>query len=123
MLDKINRFWFLDLRLLFWQVFPRAYWLSFLFLSKAKKAVERACRSVWSAGFPYQAKTEGKPEIAMRHIEEAKKRLAGVKEWYDVGVKLLAAEKPEPMVEAVMELLLQHHRSTLEKIATFKPGA
>lgn len=73
--------------------------------------------------FAVQAKTEGKPEIAMRHIEEAKKRLAGVKEWYDVGVKLLAAEKPEPMVEAVMELLLQHHRSTLEKIATFKPGA
>ena len=58
-----------------------------------------------------------------QHIEEAKKRLVGVKEWYDIGVKLLASEKPEPLVEAVMELLMQQHRSALDKIAQFKPGA
>jgi hypothetical protein len=73
--------------------------------------------------FAMQAKADGKPEIAAKHIEEAKKRLAGVKEWYDIGVKLLAAEKSEPLVDAVMELLMQHHRASLDKIAQFKPGA
>ena len=73
--------------------------------------------------FAQAAKAQGKPDLAIRHIEEAKKRLAGVKEWYDIGTKQMQSENPEPMVEAVMELLLQHHRSTLDKIATFKPGA
>ena len=53
--------------------------------------------------FAVAAKAEGKPEIAAKHIEEAKKRLAGV--------------------DAVMELLMQHHRASLDKIAQFKPGA
>ncbi len=73
--------------------------------------------------FAMQAKADGKPEIAARHIDEAKKRLVGVKEWYDIGVKLLASEKSEPLVEAVMELLMQQHRGALDKINQFKPGA
>ncbi len=73
--------------------------------------------------FAQTAKSQGKPELAARHIEEAKKRLVGVKEWYDIGVKQMSSEKPEPMVEAVMELLMQYHRSALDKVNQFKPGA
>lgn len=69
------------------------------------------------------AKERGNHDLAQYHAEEAKKRLAGVKEWYDIGVKLLASEKSEPLVDAVMELLMQHHRASLDKIAQFKPGA
>ena len=65
--------------------------------------------------FAMQAKAEGKPEIAAKHIEEAKKRLAGVKEWYDIGVKLLASEKSEPLVDAVDAIMKAHDRETTER--------
>lgn len=73
--------------------------------------------------FAQAAKAQGKPELAVKHIEEAKKRLVGVKEWYDMGMKMLASDKPEPMAEAVMELLMQQHKSVLERVGQFKPGA
>lgn len=68
------------------------------------------------------ANESGKHDLALRHIEEAKKRLAGVKEWYDFGTKMLG-DKPESIVGVFMELFLQWHRGVVDKLATFKPGA
>ncbi len=67
-----------------------------------------------------QAAEAGKPEVAMKHIEDAKQRLAGAKMWIDYGGKLLA---DDPLAEVLVEILMRTHKSALEKIAAFKPGA
>lgn len=72
--------------------------------------------------FAASAKSQGKPEIAMKHAEEAKRRLSGVKEWHDLGIKTLNAEKPEPIAEAVMDLLNQQCRELMERANSFKPN-
>lgn len=94
-----------------------------VFYGVAKTIMDGCKDAAQQYDFAQTAKAEGKTELAGKHIDEAKKRLAGVKEWYDIGAKLVAADKAEPMVEAVMELLLQYYRGELDKIAQFKPGA
>ncbi|MBQ8551740.1 MAG: hypothetical protein IJ428_02880 [Clostridia bacterium] len=64
---------------------------------------------------------EGKNDIGIRHIEEAKRRLTGVKEWHDVGVKIMG-DNSDPLAGVFLELIMQWHRELAEKIATFKPG-
>lgn len=63
----------------------------------------------------------GKPDISGRHIEEAKKRLIGVKEWTDYGAKILGGS-PDTLAPVLLELLNQQQKQALDKIASFKPG-
>lgn len=64
----------------------------------------------------------GKVEIASRHIEEAKKRLIGVREWTDYGAKVLSGAKPDTLAPVLVELLNSQQKQALDKIAAFKPG-
>lgn len=67
-----------------------------------------------------RAAKAGKPDIAAKHIEEARIRLNGAKMWIDLGGKLFA---DDPLAEVLTEMLMATHKSAMEKIANFKPGA
>ena len=71
--------------------------------------------------YAQNASDAGKADIAMRHIEEAKKRLIGVKEWTDFGAKILGSS-PDSLAPVLLELLNQSQKQALDKIASFKPG-
>ena len=73
-------------------------------------------------GYAEKARESGKADIAIRHNEEAKRRLQGVKEWYDIGMKLVG-DKLDPLAAMLMEHNRKNYRSLIDKVATFKPGA
>lgn len=70
--------------------------------------------------FAIAAKNAGDQEIAIKHIEEAKRRLAGVKEWYDIGMRYIANEKQGSIAEDIMALLNQQYREMLDRVNQFK---
>lgn len=71
-------------------------------------------------GYAERAAKAGKPDIAAKHIEEAKIRLNGAKMWIDLGSKLFG---DDPLAEVLSEMLMATHKAAMEKIAQFKPGA
>ena len=73
-------------------------------------------------GYAEGAKAEAKTDIALRHIEEAKRRLQGVKEWYDIGMKM-SGNEVNPVSDMLMEYHKRLYRDLVDKVATFKPGA
>lgn len=60
-----------------------------------------------------EAKEEGEHEIAHMHIEEAKKRMNGVKEWYDYATAKLGKHHEGDYAYAAME---EHYRDWAHKI-------
>lgn len=70
--------------------------------------------------FAIAAKNAGDQEIAIKHIEEAKRRLSGVKEWYDIGMRYIATEKQGSIAEDIMALLNQQYRELVDKVNQFK---
>lgn len=72
------------------------------------------------------AKESGNMELAQFHLEEAKKRLSGAKEWYDRGMKLYTqgnAGKPDALTDALIEQSKEHYRKILDRAANFKAGS
>lgn len=74
------------------------------------------------AQIEYAKTAAGKPDVVNRHIEEAKRRLTGVKEWCDIMRKEMG-DKPDPIAEVYLDLMLQWHRNAVERIVNAKPGA
>ena len=91
----------------------------------AKTAMDGLRDAEMQYEYAEEAKESGSHEFAMLHIEEAKRRLAGVKEWYDRGMKLMHSDgrHADSMADVFIEHHKQWYRSLNEKINAFKPGA
>lgn len=64
----------------------------------------------------------GKSELAHMHIAEAKKRLDGVKEWYDKAKAMLPNAEPTELEELLMCHYKDWYRDLKEKIEAFHRG-
>lgn len=90
----------------------------------AKTAMDGLKDAEMQYGYAMDAHAEGSHEFAALHIEEAKHRLSGVKEWYDRGVKLMGGDMRamDPVAEALVEHYKNWYHTLSDKIASFKPG-
>lgn len=72
------------------------------------------------------ARERGNTELAQLHLEEAKKRLSGAKEWYERGMRLYEPSgggKLDPLTKALIDREKEHYREILDKTINFKAGA
>lgn len=70
--------------------------------------------------YAHTAKDSGHHDIAALHIEEAKRRLSGVKEWYD-RAKGAADGHNEAVTDALMGYYKDWYREIMDKVARFEP--
>lgn len=71
------------------------------------------------------ARDRGSAEIAQLHLEEAKKRLAGAKEWYERGMRLYdssGSEKMDTLTKALVDRGKEQYREILDRAVNFKAG-
>lgn len=66
-----------------------------------------------------RAKDGGNPELAMLHFHEAKKRLDGVKEWYDKAKGMHTESNFTPLEEMLMCHYKHWYHELLEKVGKF----
>jgi hypothetical protein len=66
-----------------------------------------------------EAKEHGEHELAMLHINEAKKRLDGVKEWYDKGKAMMPEGKHSDLEEILICHYKHWYRELKEKVESF----
>ena len=64
------------------------------------------------------AKDAGHQDLAALHIEEAKRRLSGAKEWYD-RAKGMADVHSEAVTEVLMEHYKDWSREVMDKVIRF----
>lgn len=70
--------------------------------------------------YAHTAKNSGHHDIAALHIEEAKRRLSGTKEWYD-RAKGAADGHNEAVTDALMGYYKDWYREIMDKVARFEP--
>lgn len=64
------------------------------------------------------AKDAGHQDLAALHIEEAKRRLSGAKEWYD-RAKSMADGHTEVVAEVLMDYYKDWYREVMDKVVRF----
>ena len=64
------------------------------------------------------AKDAGHQDLAALHIEEAKRRLSGAKEWYD-RAKGVAGDNNEAVAEVLMDYYKDWYREVMDKVVRF----
>ena len=64
------------------------------------------------------AKDAGHQDLAALHIEEAKRRLSGAKEWYD-RAKGVADGHTEAVAEVLMDYYKDWYREVMDKVVRF----
>ena len=70
--------------------------------------------------YAHTAKDSGHHDIAALHIEEAKRRLSGAKEWYD-RAKGSADSHNEAVADVLMGYYKDWYREVMDKVARFEP--
>ena len=70
--------------------------------------------------YAHTATASGHHDIAALHIEEAKRRLSGAKEWYD-RAKGVADGHNEAVTDVLMGYYKDWYREVMDKVARFEP--
>ena len=69
-----------------------------------------------------EAKKNGKTELAHLHIAEAKKRLDGVKEWYDKAMAMFPNSDPTELEEIFICHYKKWYHDVRDKVESFHRG-
>ena len=85
-----------------------------------KTVIDGIKDSDYQLKYAHTAKNSGHHDIAALHIEEAKRRLSGAKEWYD-RAKGAADGHNEAVTDALMGYYKDWYREVMDKVARFEP--
>lgn len=85
-----------------------------------KTVIDGIKDSDYQLKYAHTAKDSGHHDIAALHIEEAKRRLSGAKEWYD-RAKGAADGHNEAVTDALMGYYKDWYREVMDKVARFEP--
>ena len=85
-----------------------------------KTVIDGIKDSDYQLKYAHTAKDSGHHDIAALHIEEAKRRLSGAKEWYD-RAKGAADGHDEAVTDVLMGYYKDGYREVMDKVARFEP--
>ena len=85
-----------------------------------KTVIDGIKDSDYQLKYAHTAKDSGHHDIAALHIEEAKRRLSGAKEWYD-RAKGAADGHDGAVTDVLMGYYKDWYREVMDKVARFEP--